>query len=75
MPLLEDQVVLVHERVLVSSANTTTSGRTGVADALARMFGKAGAPADVFCSISASWPCAEPTLVMAFEIVELMMRP
>ena len=39
------------------SPNTTTSGRTGVADALARTFGNVGAPAEVFCSVSASWPC------------------
>ena len=63
------------ERVLRVVPEDDDVGPTGVADALARTFGNAGAPAEVFCERQRELTAATPTLVIAFEIVELMIRP
>ena len=58
----------------MSSPKKTMSGRTGVAEAFARTFGYTGAPADVL-QRQRELAGRMPVFVMAFEIVELMMRP
>ena len=58
------------------SENTTMLGAAvAIAGGAANMFGKTGAPAAVAASSNTRCPAVTPVLLMAFMMVELMIRP